>query len=72
MHKLERVFSCRAPDAGAGVVGPGPVTHDPAGMLPSLEAMPMCRALVLQRPDQALNPAVLLQAARHDELLNRP
>lgn len=49
------------------VVERNPVFNDPARVLQGLEAIPV-DALLLQRPDHALEHAVLLRVVRSDEL----
>ena len=52
------------------VVKQDPIADHSAGVLQSFEAVPMC-ALLLDRPDDALNHAVLLRAVRRNELLTQ-
>lgn len=52
----------------AVVVEADPVADDAVGVLDALEAVPV-NALLLERPDDALDHAVLLRAMRGDELL---
>lgn len=52
----------------AVVVEANPVTDDACGVLDAFEAMPVS-ALLFQRPDHALDHAILLRAVRGDELL---
>src|SRR3546814_16556112 len=51
-----------------GVVELDPVADHPAGVLLGFNALPV-RALLLERPDDALDHAVLLRAVRRDEFL---
>lgn len=50
------------------VVKTNPVADDAAGMLQEFKPVPI-GALLLQRPDDAFNHAVLLRAMRRDEPL---
>ncbi len=52
----------------AVVIEADPVSDDPRSMLDALEAVAV-NALLLERPDDALDHAVLLGAVRRDELL---
>ncbi len=53
------------------VVKADPVSNDAHCVLLAFEAMPM-NALILQRPDNALDHSILLRAMRCDELLFQP
>lgn len=55
----------------AAIVKGNPVTDDAHRVLEAFEAVAMY-ALLLQRPDEALDHAVLLRAVRGDELLLQP
>jgi len=52
----------------SAVVEPDPIADHAHRMLLALEAVTM-HALLLDRPDHALNEAVLLRAVQRDELL---